>query len=264
MASLTERLRLPKPVVYALLCVPYLLLSLVPKDADLWVFGADGGTRFAGNPKYAFLHGSEHREDVTPVWISKDREVVEEVSDAGYTAYHASSLTARYLSVRAGVVVVSHGLTDVVWWAHGGAEVVQLWHGVSFKRKRWISRKERERLSFVERLFLRHVLWRCDFVTVTSSALVEMHSRAFDVPEGNVLVTGYPRHDPLFGPVDGERLGSPDRVHEELEGTDETVVMYLPTWRDTGGNPLRDGGLDLESLDSVLAAHGARMSVATG
>lgn len=261
MAPLGERLGLPKPVGYALGFVPYLLLSLVPKESGLWVFGADGGTRFAENPKYVFLHVADSREDVTPVWISADREVVEELSEAGYTAHHASSLTARCLSVRAEMAVVSHGLTDLIWWAHGGATVVQLWHGVSFKKKRWISEKERERLSTVERLFLRYVLWRCDFVTATSSSLVEMHSRAFDVPEGNVLVTGYPRHDPLFGPVDGERLGSPDRVYDELAGTDETVVMYLPTWRDTGGNPLVNGDLDLESLGSVLDAHDARIYV---
>lgn len=254
---------LRKYVLYLALTPVYVLSMAVPRRDDLWVFGAAGGSSFSGNPKYVFLHAHETADDIEVVWISADAETVRTLQSRGYPAYHRGTIRAKYVSLRAGCAIVSHGIQDLVWWGVGGATVVQLWHGVSFKKKRWISEMERERLNPVETYFLRYVLWRCDYVAVTSSELIEMHAEAFDVSTDDVLVTGYPRHDALFEDRDGFDIGVDDDPYDGVRAAaqSETVVMYLPTYRDTDRDPLAEGDLATGELDRALGRLDARMYV---
>ena len=252
-----------KYLLYLALTPVYVASMVVPRRNDLWVFGAAGGSSFSGNPKYAFLHAHARFDDIEAVWISDDRGTVRELRERGYTTYHSGSVRARFVSLRARYAIISHGLTDLIWWTVGGATIVQLWHGVSFKKKRWISEKESARLHVVEKYFLKYVLWRCDYVTVTSSELIELHADAFDVPEEHVLVTGYPRHDALFSDPEGFDIGVDDGVYDDVTTAPEsrTVIMYLPTYRDTGGDPLADGTVVSEELDHVLRRIDGQMYV---
>ena len=56
------------------------ILSFIPKNKNIWVFGAWFGSRFADNPKYLYLYLMEHKElNIKPIWICKNKKLLEEM-----------------------------------------------------------------------------------------------------------------------------------------------------------------------------------------
>lgn len=243
----------------------YGVSSLVPSREGRWVYGADGGNRFVGNPKYAFLHAANERDDVRAIWLSENDDVVEMLREAGYEAYDAGSLRGLRHTLLAEYVFVSHGPADVTWWATGGADVVQLWHGVPIKTVG--DHLDRE-WSLVGRFFFRLTGSNWAYHVTTGEAVGPVVREAYRQPEASILPVGYPRNDVLRGEVEGADLGVDDAVLQRVRdlGRDNPVAFYMPTWRewsddvDHGGVPL-DDAVDFQALDDSFAARDAYLLV---
>ena len=238
---------------------------LAPSREGLWVFGADGGNRFVGNPKYAFLHAANERDDVRAIWLSKNEDVVEMLREAGYEAYDARSPRGLLHTLLAEYVFVSHGPADVTWWATGGADVVQLWHGVPIKTVG--DHLDRE-WSLVGRFFFRLTGSNWAYHVTTGEAVSPVVREAYKQTEESILPVGYPRNDVLREEVEDADLGVDDAVLQRVRdlGQDHPIAFYMPTWRewsdgiDHGGVPL-DDAVDFESLDASFAARDAYLLV---
>ena len=245
-------------VAYAALFAAYALSHLAPSDDDLWAFGADGGDRFVGNPKYLYLHAVDERaDDVRAVWLSRDPAVVDELRAAGYEAHRATDLRGLYLTLRAGKVFVSHGSGDVAWWCTGSADVVQLWHGVPFKK---VGADLDRPWSLQGRLLFALIGSNWEYLVVTGRRLARVFAGAYGQSTDRVLPTGYPRNDVLLREVPDATLGIDESEYDRLRALvdGETVLAYMPTWRSgfgglEHGTPLADSGLDFDRLDAVLA-----------
>lgn len=253
--------KLVQYLISTILIVPYVLSHIAPRREDLWVFGADKGDSFTGNPKYEFLYVSNNVERITAVWITDDPDVEEELRARGYSVRRRSTVGAKVVTLRAGVAFLSHELRDVVWWCTGGATIVQLWHGVSFKEKGWITREKQGTSILPVKLFKQYVILNYDYFITTSDNLEALHREAFWVPPERILPLGYPRHDVLFDEIPGEDLGFQDGYDRWTTGGDDTQVLYLPTWRDTGADPLTDNDMDLDRLDELLSEWDARLLI---
>ncbi len=245
---------------HLLLGVLFLLSFVWPKDDALWAFGANDGKAFVDNSKYLYLHAVEERENVTPVWIAKDRAVVETLQSRGYKAYYAFSLQGIRVTLRAGVVFVSHGTRDVNMWCSGGATVVGLWHGVMLKQVSWDAGRDVDHpvMGLIERG--KYTLFkRFDWLTVTSEAMVEPFASGRGMDPSRVVATGYPRNDLLDGgfpegietetksETGAEIYETAEKLHEESD-----VLLYAPTFHEETGQHIRDH-LDLSKLDALLA-----------
>jgi CDP-glycerol glycerophosphotransferase (TagB/SpsB family) len=238
--------------------VAHRLAFLFPRRDDVWVFGARGGTRFEGNSKYLFLHVADRDDDVRPVWITESDDLVTELRAEGYAARNASSLRGVWTLLRAGRVFVTGALTDLPVWPTGGAEVVQLWHGVPLKRISTDSEAFGD-ASLPERLAKRYVYRQFDWVTVTASGLADNFASAFRLPVSRMAVTGYPRTDVLLGDVPDATIGFDEGVLDDVAAIDaEHVVAYFPTYRND-----RDRApatvLDFDALDAFLAERDAAL-----
>ncbi len=92
-----------------------------------------------------------------------------------------------------------------------------------------------------------------DAIVVPESICVDLYRREYRY-RGETLVTGYPRNDALLRE---DAAAARARVLEQLGiGTDRTIVLYAPTWRDTVATSpwtatLFDG-LDLHALADQL------------
>lgn len=249
---------------YAALFVAYALSHLVPSDDDLWAFGADGGDRFVGNPKYLYLHTADrHADEVRPVWLSRDSDVVAELRAAGYDAHRATSPRGLYLTLRADKLFVSHGSGDVAWWCTGSADVVQLWHGVPFKK---VGADLDRQWSFGGRLTFALIGSNWEYLVVTGRRLASVFAGAYGQSTDRVLATGYPRNDVLLRDVPDATLGVDDAAYERVREVVDagTVFAYMPTWRSgfgdlEHGTRLADADLDFERLDAVLAEADAHL-----
>lgn len=242
----------------------YLVSMAMPTREHLWVFGADGGTRFAGNPKYAFLHAANNHDDVRAVWVSDDPEVVETIRAEGYEAYETTSSDGIRLTLLAEYVFVSHGPGDVAWWATGGTDVVQLWHGSPIKS---LAEHPRRDQSLLGRIFFTLVGSQWDRVVTPSQFVEDRFITTYDQNESDVVPLGYPRNDVFRGSVSDSTLGMPSERLSEVRqlARDHPVAIYMPTWRprdsDRESETQPANAVDFQSLEASLAAADAYLLV---
>src|SRR4051794_169207 len=121
-------------VLLALLqrCVLFPLSFLLPRRGDLWVFGAPQDS-FSGNPKYLFLWMAEHRPDVQVVWLTGSPATLRLLRDRGYRCELRWSRAGMAAAARARYHVVANDGSDTCLPFTGGAQVLNLWHGVGIK-----------------------------------------------------------------------------------------------------------------------------------
>jgi CDP-glycerol glycerophosphotransferase (TagB/SpsB family) len=239
----------------------YLLSGLIPRRKDLWVFGSWGGYRFADNAAAFFLSCHETGPDgVDMVWISRRRDIVEDLRGRGYDAAWIWSVRGVVRCLRAGVYIFDCFSKDINFWLSRNATKVNLWSGVPLKA---FERDIDNPGSRYHRLFhgsapVRlaygammpwHVV-RPDLIIATSEETAAITRRAFDVPHDAVVVTGFPRNDALLS-ESGHRRARSNCPPEVLAATDagRTVFFYLPTFRDSAKPYLN---IDWDHLETIM------------
>jgi len=120
-------LRLP---LYALGALATLL---VPRTPRLWVFGSGIGVGEGALPLYRAARQALP-DSVRLVWLAGSSAELTAAIAAGLDAERRSGWRGFRLTLRARVLVVTHGFGDVNRYATRGGFVVQLWHGIPLKR----------------------------------------------------------------------------------------------------------------------------------
>ena len=223
--------------------VGYALAGLVPRRRGLWVFGSWGGYRFADNAAafYRYCRGLD-RQDLQPVWISRDRKIVEMVRREGGEAHWIWSCRGALACLRAEVYLFDNFVKDINFWLSRGALLVNLWSGVPLKA---FERDIDQPNSRYYRLF-HGPAWqrlaygtmmpwhakRPDLLIATSTTTADITRRAFDVNEDAVVVTGFPRNDALLEAARGDTRTCPPQLIDDVEAGRPTF-LYLPTYRDS-------------------------------
>ena len=239
----------------------YLLSGFAPRRKSLWVFGSWGGYRFADNAA-AFFQYCHHVEldAVDLVWISRRRDIVEQLRRQGYEAHLAWSVRGVLRCLRAGVFIFDCFAKDINFWLSRDAITVNLWSGVPLKAfERDIdnpgSRYYRlfHGVAPVRLAYSAMMPWHLvhpDLIIATSEETAAITRRAFDVPEPAVVVTGFPRNDLLLS-AEGHRQAQSRCPPVVLAAADagSTVFFYLPTFRDSAKPYLN---IDWERLDALM------------
>jgi len=231
------------------------------------VVGRDDG-RFIDNAKYFFLHGVRAGQAV--VFVTEDPRTRDALEAHGAAAVLYPSLRAFRLLLSAGIVVAD----SAEWVRNGrfqllaGAKRVQLWHGVPLKGIELAVLEERlSRMGTLARaLYRAYVAFFSRYphydLVVSTSAWFTQRAFAPSFRARRVIESGYPRNDTL-APSRGEGSAGPGwintdgaalaRVHR-LRDAGHRVVLYAPTFRTHGRNPL-DGVLDRAALQSFAERH---------
>jgi CDP-glycerol glycerophosphotransferase (TagB/SpsB family) len=255
-AALTRLLLLPL----------YAFSGLMPRRANLWVFGSWGGQRYADNAAAFFEYCRDELDgQVDVVWISRRSSVVSKLRGFGATAHLAWSPSGMFYCLRAGLHIFDCFAKDTNFWLSRGAALVNLWSGVplkTFERDIDNPRNRYFRLFhgyWFERVFLSAMMpWhvvRPDLIIATSSEHRDIVCRAFDVPVERVAVTGYPRNHCLLEKPD---LGKLPKDFADSLAAGRRVCIYLPTFRDSGRSFI---DFDWSRLDEVLEQSNASLFV---
>jgi len=220
--------------------------------------GHRGRDRRGGNAKYLFLQIAKNQDDKKIVWVSHKQDVVTTLRQNGYTAYDSRSWKGMYRLLRAKTVFCTNAM-DFSWWITGGAEIVQLWHGVPFKKGGWDVVEHRDYSKYDE-LYRKHVEYNWDtLVTTSKNPQGDILRRAFRIDSEDTVVTGFPRTDIFFNDIDHLGIDVDSQLlhtlHTEISA-DATVFMYAPTWRrdyrGTEKSVLTESQLDLTRIHTIL------------
>lgn len=239
-------LRLP---LYALGAAASLV---VPRSARLWVMGSGIGLGEGALPLYRAAR--ERLPGTRVVWLASTDAELAEARALGFDAELTNGWRGFRLTLRARVLVVTHGFGDVNRFGVRGGFVVQLWHGIPLKRLH-LDSPATLRVSFLpDHPIVRRLVERAyrlagrgiSLFPVASELVAARIASAFGIPRDRIVVTGDPRTDVLRDPAPATLPGG-------------RVLLYAPTWRDGDPDPVaptpeqwRAIGDWLEQRDALL------------
>ena len=219
---------------------------LVPRRRDLWVFGSGPGI---GEGALALYRVAEReRPGHRLLWLARDTSDLATAASLSIPAVLKSSRQGLWATLRARVIVVTHGFGDANRYGITGGFVVQLWHGIPLKRINLDSAEtlrtrrlpDSALLRRMLRLMYRRAARSIDVLPAASEVSASRLRTAFELPHDRVVVTGDPRDDVLLRGEDGERSAIARALVFERLGTapsDSRLLLYAPTWRDGEADP---------------------------
>lgn len=229
--------------------------------------------KFEGNSKYLFLYIANARKaDIKAVWISRNKNLVQELHHREFSAHYWLSLKGIWYSLRAGYFFVDTSIEVINYWLSGGAKEVNLFHALPIKKmERDVKKgKSSEVLLYNSNGLMKLVMmfmlpWRFltpDYVCSTSPLYTKIFMSMFHIPKERVFEAGYPRNDVFFKEIDGSEIGVDKGVLSEVkqlkqESIVAKTIFYAPTFRDTGGSSFLEEPVLLEKLDTFLREYQA-------
>lgn len=240
------------------------LFYLWPRSKSVWVLGA-GQNKFIDNSRYLFLYLNKFHEDIRPVWLTASSEVIDQIRSMGFEAYHRWSLKGIWFALHAKYWFYTSYVSDINYYLCRGACLINLWHGIPFKKIEFdIDNGPLRDLYKNPSFFQRWIGYagnfvKPDYLIGTSDYVAnKMFSTAFRLPLERCLNFGLPRNDIFYQEI---LMGGEESKILGIQGM-ETILkrirayrrccIYMPTWREYNPDFLRDSGVDFKRLDEKL------------
>ncbi len=229
------------------LCV-YFLSGYFPRDPHQWVFGSWHGNLFVDNTAALFLYCARLSDDtVRPIWITTSKQVLNQVHELGFEAYHALSLRGIFACLTAGVFIFVGTSRDINHWLSRKANLVLLRHGAGIKTiGRGHENPSHRMYQFYYGNRLQRAFWRVvmqwhtikpDLVLATSQLHAEQAVEYFGITPDRIMLTGFPRNDVIFEPTRAPLEPELRAWVEEIAAQGWHLFFYMPTFRDDGTPP---------------------------
>ena len=260
-----------------LLAIPKYVFSIllawfVPRVEGRWVFGSGSGVAEGALAVARQLRLEDSNASIT--WLVASEAEAELAKAEGFAPVARRSAAGYWATLRAGRIVVTHGLGDANRFGISGGCVVQLWHGAPLKRLHLDSpvttavRGPAILRSVLRRMYVAGTR-QVDLYVAGSALAADRLRSAFRVLPGRVKVLGDPRDDVL-----AEQAASPTQaadVRSQLQlllgdagttiSTDATVMLYAPTWRDGDPDPAAPSPDEVALIHDVLDRINAHLIV---
>ncbi len=237
---------------------------VVPRTDRIWAFGSGIGP---GEGALPLLRLTRNRlgGDVRLVWLATTGDELRRAQALGLDTVGKLSLRGLWLTMRARVLVVTHGQGDVNRYGARGGFLVQLWHGIPLKKLHLDSPAALVAPNPVTRFLVkrghRAIGRQIRLFPVSSERVVSRIGSAFGLARDQIVVTGDPRDDVLLtGTADDRRRRARSAIEAAIGPLAAgPVVMYAPTWREGAGDPAqpddatwRDIAAWLDRVDGTL------------
>jgi CDP-glycerol glycerophosphotransferase len=267
-----------KVIALPLYALGALASAVVPRKKGLWAFGSGSGV---GEGALALaLEAREADSSLTIRWLGRNVRDRTDAARHRLTTVPLTSWRGFWITLRAEVLVVTHGFGDVNRFGTRGGFIVQLWHGIPLKLIHLDSpatmRSPVLDGSAVVRRVLRAMYRRAangiDLFPAASPAAASRLATAFGLPADRIVVTGDPRDDTLNAGTPQQRrstargelarlLGAPQLAEPGTAGTTPTVVLFAPTWRDGAADPVIPSPAEWASIANHLERSNATLLV---
>jgi CDP-glycerol glycerophosphotransferase len=230
---------------------------VVPRRNSSWVFGCGSGVGEGAVALFETTRVSDPSLDL--LWLARDGAELRAARRRGIPAVLRSSGRGLWATLRARVVVVTHGLGDANRFGVRGAFVVQLWHGIPLKKIQLDSPVTfgSAAPSVVQQALRRAYRRTASAIRLMPAASELSASRlrtAFGLPADRVMVTGDPRDDILLQGTEQSRGETARALLESTVGplADVGVILYAPTWRDGERDPGVPSSEEWQLIDEYL------------
>jgi len=231
----------------------YYLSKIVPKSRNIWILGSNTGEMFTDNSKYLFLYLQNYlKNEIKSIWISNNKILLKELTEHNFTSFYKWSLRGIYYTMRAKIVILTHGEADVNMYLASGIRI-NLWHGAPLKK---IGYKNLHPNNYIYKIYFskgwRRLLFKItkssifreyDYINVTSNFYKKIFSRDFNMDKQKIIVYGYPRNDILASPLDGMYIGVDKKILDTIRAKKEEgkqIILYMPTFREFSEFHLKD------------------------
>ena len=226
----------------------YWLSIVIPRNKNIWIFGAWFGQKYADNCKTLFEFVLKNDKQIRAIWLTKNKDVYKRLREEGKEVYFIYSIKGYFYSMLAGYYIVSSGLVDINKYVKGGSvKIINLWHGTPLKMIGCDQNKNfnyrNKQASFALKLksyifpFLKNDY---NYVLSSSKKIGTLLKSAFMVTEEQIINLGYPRNDVL---------------KERVESGKKTI-LFLPTFRDVSGFNIFEN-FDSKMFNEFLEKNGA-------
>lgn len=209
--------------------------SFSKRDKKTWVFGEWFGDRCCDNCLYFANYVTETFPDIHVIWIASKRADLSKLNPSIDVAIMDSPEAIRALRY-AGVVFVVQALYDLTHkniCYHSGALVVNMWHGVPWKKIQ-IDAERNFKHRFLKSLEIKAL--GAKLLLSTSLKFDTILNTSFKCKRKNILKAGYPRNALFYKTDRVKECRLKMLQHLEQHGVnvnfDTKIITYMPTFRD--------------------------------
>jgi len=239
----------------------YYLGKLIPKQSHIWCFGSPR-ERFTDNSKYMFLFVNKHYPDIKCYWVTSDKKLQQELSSQGLLVIDRNTLKGMSIIIRAKVVFFSCFISEVSFWLTSGATGVNLWHGLPLKKIEFDIQSGEFARKYSPEFSLHKLGWllfnpvsfrRPDMMFSPAPIFTPIFKRAFRLNNGSIVKSGSPRTDIFFDKsLAAKHLDTYPNIVTAKDDKLKTF-LYMPTFRDVGGDFFVSAGFDFDLLNKTMA-----------
>jgi CDP-glycerol glycerophosphotransferase (TagB/SpsB family) len=226
-----------KLFIYFLNLPLYYLSLVIPKNKNIWIFGAWFGEQYADNSRAIYEYVVKHDNTINSIWLTTNNSVYTLLREKGYKVYFTYSIQGYYYSMVAKYIFVSTGMADVNKYVTTTKYKIQLWHGIPLKKIQDDVKRSQKKYFYsnLKKYIFPFTISKYKYLISTSQEVSKNFKTAFSNVE-YILETGYPRNDILAKYIQSD------------------IILYLPTHRGEG-----KGNLDMmfknfnpEQINSLL------------
>jgi len=200
-----------------------ILALIMPKKKNLILFGSFSAERFGDNSAALYEYIRKNHSELTSIWMTNNKSVIEEIQQLGGLVVKRRTLQGIWLSLRANVIVSSHGIKDAIMYEpfYNYPKLVYLGHGIPLK-KGWVG---------VENIPVRYKkasvkkIKSSSFMISSSEFSAKLQNDFLPIGKDKIKITGLPRNDILFK-LDKKEIKKIYALNEYKH-----VIFYAPTFR---------------------------------
>jgi CDP-glycerol glycerophosphotransferase (TagB/SpsB family) len=237
-----------------------LLSFLIPKKKNLVVLIGMYDGQFLGNVKYMslYLYGLKQnsQDNCKFYFLTENKDVFNQLKKNHMPVLLYPRIKSLIILLRTAILVVDSGEWFRKFKFHFlyKSKKVQLWHGVGLKfiQLDLFNKKRGGNLLCKIKRIIRGNYPTYDLVISTSKFYTEnLFKSCFQ--SNAIIEAGYPRNDIFFRELDQFTLLNIDSesYHKmtTLKSKGYKIVLYAPTFRDSGRDILSDGAINFDKLD---------------
>lgn len=243
-----------KVFLYILNLPLYWIARLVPKDENIWIFGAWFGEKYADNSKYLFEYVNKNHPEIRAIWITKNEETLSMLKNKNFECYKAYSFNSYIYSSRSMYGFVSVGSGDINFFIPPKF-TINLWHGIPLKKIGFDDKiTANYKSTFIKELlkslfgFSKQAM-RHSKILASSEVEATKLSSAFNKNMKDIIISGLPRNDVFL-----------NAKRNKKENTFK--VIYMPTHRNEGElNVSKLFVNDIEMINERLKLHNIELYI---